>query len=120
MVAAQKNTKKRSAPSQSGPKPKKVHVEKPKSDKKRSRPITAPVVVEEAGSESEGDWEDDDDDSAEAIVDDEGHDGDAMEVDEPKQQDLRPKDPNGGLHASSTLFEMLIKLLRPSSGSRIT
>lgn len=96
MVAAQKNSKKRSASSQSGPKSKKAHVENPKSDKKRTRPITAPEVVEEAGSESEGDWEDFDNESGSAQRDDvDAQDGDAMDVDDPRQQDSRPKDPNG-------------------------
>ncbi|KAG6816173.1 hypothetical protein H0H87_008097 [Tephrocybe sp. NHM501043] len=50
--------KKRPAPSQAGPKPKKVQLEKPgKAEKKRSRPVTAPVTVE-VSADSDDDLED--------------------------------------------------------------
>ncbi|KAF8965483.1 armadillo-type protein [Flammula alnicola] len=91
MAASQKSNKKRSAPSQAGPKAKKAHLESTKTDKKRSRPITQPLVAEDAGSDSESgtdnigdevEFEDDDAEDAEP----------AMEVD--STPDQRPKDPN--------------------------
>jgi hypothetical protein len=53
MVATQKSQRKRPAASQAGPSPKKVHLDKEKSDKKRSRPITIPAI----GSDGEEDME---------------------------------------------------------------
>lgn len=58
--AVEKRGKKRSAPSQAGPKAKKVQVEKASATKvsekgkKRSRPITLPAVVDSADSSDEG------------------------------------------------------------------
>ena len=60
MVFTQKSNKKRPAPVQGGPKPKKLHVESGslKVDvKKRTRPVTQPLDARD--SESEEDLEDD-------------------------------------------------------------
>ena len=54
MAFAQKSSKKRSAPAQGGPKPKKIHVEGGSSKvdvKKRSRPITQPLDARDSDSE---------------------------------------------------------------------
>ena len=84
----QQQRKKRPAPSQSGPKTKKPHLEAAAVEpaaKKRSRPVTA--AVKESDSESS-------DDGSEAELDGEGveeeEQGDEMEVEETKV-----KDPNG-------------------------
>ncbi|KJA17660.1 hypothetical protein HYPSUDRAFT_191994 [Hypholoma sublateritium FD-334 SS-4] len=92
MAASQKTSKKRSATSQAGPKAKKVHVDSAKTDKKRSRPITQPLAVEDAASDSDGPSDDVDDEGlvCEEDVAEEGQD--AMEVDQ--KNDQRPKDPN--------------------------
>ncbi|KDR73166.1 hypothetical protein GALMADRAFT_251738 [Galerina marginata CBS 339.88] len=94
MAASNKTSKKRTAPTQAGPKAKKSHLESTKPDKKRSRPITQPIPDKEKESESESEAED-------AILDEEQVDEAAedYEVDEQKMEvdskpDQRPKDPN--------------------------
>ncbi len=54
MVAAQKNKQKTLGPISSWPKAKKAHVDSAKTDKKRSRPITQPLAVEDGASDSDG------------------------------------------------------------------
>ena len=106
MVASQKTSKKRSAPSQAGPKAKKAHVDSAKADKKRSRPITQPLAVEDGASDSDGPSDDIEDEGL-AADEDVVEDGeDAMEVDQ--KQDQRPKDPNGTAHISYKIFYCLI------------
>jgi hypothetical protein len=93
MAATQKSSKKRPAPTQSGPTPKKVHIAKPakgKDDKKRSRPVTLPVQEETSDSQEEefdefGGAEDD-------MRLDGGAGMDEMDVD---SSNALPKDPNG-------------------------
>ncbi|KAF7368915.1 ARM repeat-containing protein [Mycena venus] len=103
MVAATgKSTKKRPAVSQGGPKPKKVHVDKtaPKSDKKRSRPVTLPArEVRDASDSDEEDFEDD----AEALdeADEEMQDEFPMEVDE-APANKTPKDPAASRESHKT------------------
>ena len=91
MAASQKSGKKRAAPTQTGPKAKKVHLESTKSDKKRSRPITQAITQDNGSDSDQSDAEDvgNDVDEFEAVEEDEQ----AMQVDsKPEQQ---PKDPNG-------------------------
>lgn len=91
MAASQKSGKKRVAPTQTGPKAKKVHLESTKSDKKRSRPITQAITQDNGSDSDPSDVEDvgDDEDGFEVVEEDEQ----AMQVDsKPEQQ---PKDPNG-------------------------
>ena len=90
MVAGGKTSKKRAAPSQIGPKSKKVHSEKPptKDEKpsavKRSRPVTLPQTQ---GSDTSSD------EKAEHSSEEE----DAGSVGEDEEMlDIPPKDPNGG------------------------
>lgn len=98
MAASNKSTKKRSASSQAGPKPKKVQLEKPgKSEKKRSRPVTAPVVEEGSASDSEDGLNDIDDGEDKWIDEDETAD---VPMDEDVAESTpatpaQPKDPNG-------------------------
>lgn len=99
MAASQKTSKKRAAPSQAGPKAKKVHVED-KPDKKRSRPITQPLATEDAASDSDGPSDDVDDVVSEAEEDVADAGEDAMEVE--SKHDQRPKDPNGVFHVLCT------------------
>ncbi|KAH9475808.1 Pumilio homology domain family member 6 [Psilocybe cubensis] len=90
MAALQKTGKKRSAPSQSGPKSKKVHVENSKADKKRSQPVTRPVVTQDSESGTEEEL-----DEVEEPLEEDGlqeADDDQMQVD--TQVEQRPKDPN--------------------------
>ena len=104
MVITQKSSKKRPAPTQGGPKPKKLHVEAGKSkadNKRRSRPVTQPLDARDPDSESDEDLEEDDID-VEEDVDHEKEDGKDGDGDEsPMQVDSRideykiPKDPNG-------------------------
>ena len=77
MVASQKTSKKRSAPSQAGPKAKKAHVDSAKADKKRSRPITQPLAVEDGASDSDGPSDDIEDEglAADEDVVEDGEDG---------------------------------------------
>lgn len=97
MAAAQKSNKKRPATSQSGPTPKKAHLEKAKSEKKRSRPITLPVREAASASDSEGDQDDLDVGAEDDWVDEDDAAGDAMDEDTPAApiSNLPPKDPNG-------------------------
>ena len=92
MAAVIKSTKKRLAPSQAGPTPKKAHLAKhlkppavlPKKDKSRSRPITLPL---QESTESESDLEDDD-----HIIEEADVESDAIAID----SNYPPaKDPNG-------------------------
>jgi hypothetical protein len=99
MAATQKISKKRSAASQSGPSPKKAHLQKPSKSpsSKRSHPVTLPEKnnvdsnseEEEDESESENEGEDVMDSEGADVVDEEEPGGNAMQV------DARPKDPNG-------------------------
>jgi pumilio family protein 6 len=115
MVAASKSTKKRPAVSQGGPKPKKVHVEKPaKSDKKRSRPVTLPARDVQSASDSEA--EDDEEEQVDAMDEAEEMEQDEypMEVtDAPQKQ----KDPAGPYSAPQAIARALIL---PLSGPRVT
>ena len=90
MAAGGRSSKKRVAPSQIGPEPKKVHSEKPptKDEKsrtvKRGRPVTLPQTLDSDTSSDE---------EAESLsedVDVELSDGDEEMIDVPA------KDPNGG------------------------
>jgi len=104
MVFTKKSSKKRPAPSQDGPKSKKLHLENGNSkadNKKRSRPVTQPLDSRDPDSESQEDVEDD--------IDVEDEDGDlddheekneeenesAMQVDSRTDEYKMPKDPNG-------------------------
>lgn len=107
MAALQNSSKKRSAPSQSGPKSKKVHLEKSKPDKKRSQPITRPA--QDSESENDSDLEDDGESPIEEVPLDE----DAMEVDTVNKP---LKDPNGEL---IYVKEILLNQLDLNSLSRI-
>lgn len=104
MAATQKSSKKRPAPTQSGPTPKKLHLAKSSKDKdifvgkKRSRPITLPVQEENSEDEDEfGGLGGAEDDLAfgEEVIDDEM----AME-----SSIALPKDPNG---LSAVLLSLL-------------
>ena len=98
MAATQKSSKKRSAPTQSGPTPKKAHLAKPAKGKepaavkKRSRPITLPVQEENSESD-EGEFEGfgGGEDEEYIGLDDEVR-RDEMDVD---SSNAPPKDPNG-------------------------
>ena len=106
MVFTQKSSKKRSAPAQGGPKPKKIHVESGSSKadvKKRSRPVTQPLDARDSESE------DDDIDVEEDELDDhEEQEGDesAMQVD--SKTDV-PKDPSSNPKKKVTLFLTAIR-----------
>ena len=108
MPGTTKASKKRQAPSQAGPKSKKIQLEKPvKPEKRRTRPITAPIAAEPEDSDSledlddldakHGDeWLDDNDDN------DRGNDQGVMDEDSPPDSGfLKPKDPNGELRISA-------------------
>ena len=95
MVFTQKSSKKRSAPAQGGPKPKKLHVESGSSKpdvKKRSRPITQPLNAQDSESEEglEEDIDVEDDDDHEEQEGDES----AMQVDSRTDEQNIPKDPS--------------------------
>lgn len=80
--AADKRSKKRSAPSQTGPKGKKVQLDVPESKgKKRSQPVTRPV-------ETSGDSDDEEDEGFEEVDVDEA-------VEETGESSQAVKDPNG-------------------------
>lgn len=97
MAPRQISSKKRPAPSQTGPKAKKAHIEKPlkTTEKRRSRPITAPV---KSTSDSEADEEDWEDEGGEGGDNDEANENAVIEDDpgeiEPAAP-IIPKDPNG-------------------------
>lgn len=84
-----KNTKKRPAPSQQGPKSKKAHVEKNEQSndksKKRSKPVTAPIQKDSDVSSEEED----------ELVGEDGVDLEEAEEMEVDSQPQVPKDPNG-------------------------
>jgi len=93
MVFTSKSSKKRPAPAQGGPKPKKHHAESGslKADvKKRSRPITQPLDARDSESE-----EDDIDGEEDNLDDHEEPEGDesAMQVDSRTDEHI-PKDPS--------------------------
>lgn len=91
MTAGGKTSKKRAAPSQIGPKPKKIHSEKPpaKDEKprvvKRSRPVTLPQTHDSDAS------------SDEEVESSSGEDADEDE----EMPDVPTKDPNGGYQVRS-------------------
>jgi pumilio family protein 6 len=93
MAAGGRTSKKRVAPSQIGPKSKKVHSEKPQTKDakpsvvKRGRPVTLPQTHHsDASSDEEGE--------------DSSEEGDAEPADEDEEMlDLPTKDPNGGCKA---------------------
>ena len=95
MAASQKSGKKRAAPSQNGPKPKKAHLESTKPDKKRSRPITQAITQDNGSDSDQSDGDDLGDDGDESVdeLEVEEEDEQAMQVD--SMPDQRPKDPNG-------------------------
>ncbi|KAJ7916192.1 armadillo-type protein [Mycena leptocephala] len=106
MVAASKSTKKRPAVSQGGPKPKKVHVEKPaKSDKKRSRPVTLPARDVQSATDSEA--EDDEEDQV-----------DAMDEAEEMEQDEYPMEVTDAPQNKRTQLAIARALILPLSGPR--
>ncbi|KAF9479209.1 ARM repeat-containing protein [Pholiota conissans] len=112
MVALQKS-KKRAAPSQAGPKPKKTHLESAKTDKKRSRPITQPLAAEDAGSDSEGGSDDLDD---EPMLEEEADEADeAMDID--VKPDQRPRDPNAAResHKAQKVLQEQRRAAKPHS-----
>lgn len=83
-MAAAKNSKKRSAPSNSDPARKKAHIDKSATqslpDKKvhRKMPVTGTRTVEETESDDEGEWED---------IDGEGGDYEEVEGEEAEFED---------------------------------
>ncbi|KAG6889216.1 hypothetical protein C0992_006026 [Termitomyces sp. T32_za158] len=89
--------KKRQAHTQTGPKPKKVQLEKPAiAEKQRSRPVTAPVSVAAASGESDDEFDDLEGDNDEFMdmdnVGDEPMDEDTSDTAPTKP--IQPKDPN--------------------------
>ena len=106
MVFTQKSGKKRPAPAQGGPKPKKLHVESGSSKadvKKRSRPVTQPLDARD--SESEEDLEDDID-VEEHELDNHEEQGDesSMQVDSRTDERNIPKDPSSNPKKKVTSF----------------
>jgi hypothetical protein len=101
MPGTTKAGKKRPAPSQAGPKPKKIQLVKPlKPEGKRSQPITAPAVPSDAeDSDSLGDLDNSDLERDEWIDEEKGFGDDeeyAMDEDSPLDPGLaKSKDPNG-------------------------
>jgi pumilio family protein 6 len=95
MAASQKAGKKRTAPAQTGPKAKKVHLESTKSDKKRSRPITQAITQDNGSDSDQSDVEEVENDGDEFVDEFEAAEEDeqAMQVDSAPEQ--QPKDPNG-------------------------
>ena len=122
MATAQKVSKKRPAPTQAGPTPKKAHLTKSASkqqvkttaDKKRSRPVTLPIQ-EDNGSASE---------SEEAFDDLEGGE-DNLELDEVLERDemdmgesnAPPKDPNAAResHKAQRALQATRRAQKPNS-----
>ena len=107
MVFTQKSSKKRPAPAQGGPKPKKLHVESggSKADvKKRSRPVTQPLDARD--SESEEGLEDDVDVEEDEFDDHEEQEGDesAMQVDSKTDEHNVPKDSSSNPKKKVTSF----------------
>ncbi|KAG5719378.1 Pumilio like proteiny domain family member [Termitomyces sp. T112] len=89
--------KKRQAPTQTGPKPKKVQLEKPaKAEKKRSQPVTAPAPTADSSAESDDDFEGFEGDDDEFVdmdnVDDKILDKNIPDAAPPKP--IQAKDPN--------------------------
>ncbi|TFK32301.1 armadillo-type protein [Crucibulum laeve] len=124
MVPVQRTTKKRPATSQAGPKPKKSHIEKSgNADKKRSRPVTAPVQ-EASGSDSEEILDDlevmdgrDDEWTDEEAIDEFAMDEDAP-VEESKQpSNAPPKDPNAAResHKAQKILQDQRRAAKPHS-----
>lgn len=114
---APKTILKRKANAHAPPKAKKVQLDQPKAssktEKRRSRPVTALAPPEASGTESE-----DEEEVFEGAVDDDEGDwedeDDAMDQDEPRQSNTQdeagqsnkpPKDPNG---ASRLLFYWMV------------
>ena len=93
MAAGSKTSKKRAAPSQIGPKSKKIHSEKPptKDEKpnavKRGRPVTLPQTH---GSDTSSDEE------AENSSEDEREEDAKLMSEDAEVLDVPTKDPNGG------------------------
>lgn len=112
MVFTQKSSKKRSAPAQGGPKPKKLHVESGSSKadvKKRSRPVTQPLNARD--SESEEDLEDDMDVEEDDLDDHEEQEGDesAMQVDSRTDEQNIPKDRSSNPKKKVTSFTTAVR-----------
>jgi hypothetical protein len=106
MVFTQKssNYKKRPAPAQGGPKPKKIHVESGSSKadvKKRSRPVTQPLDARDSDSE-----EGDDIDVEEDELDDHEEQGDesAMQMDTRTDEHNISKEPSSNAKKKVTSF----------------
>lgn len=104
--------KKRPAPAQGGPKPKKLHVENGSSKadvKKRSRPITQPLDVQD--SESEKGLEDDIDVEEDELDDHEEQEGDeyAMQVDSRTDEHNIPKDLSSNPKKKVTSFLIAVR-----------
>ena len=106
MVLTQKSSKKRPAPTQGGPKPKKLHAESGSSKadvKKRSRPVTQPLDARDSESEDDDiDVEEDELDDHEEQEEEES----AMQVD--SKTDI-PKDPSSNPKKKVTLFLTAIR-----------
>ena len=103
MVFTQKSSKKRSAPAQGGPKPKKIHVESGSSKadvKKRSRPVTQPLDTRDSESEDE-----DIDGEEDELDDHEEQEGDESAM----QVDSKTKDPSSNPKKKVTLFLTAIR-----------
>ena len=95
MAASQKSGKKRAAPTQTGPKAKKVHLESTKSDKKRSRPITQAITQDNGSDSDQSDVEDVGDDEDEFFDEFETVDEDEQDMKLDSMPEQQPKDPNG-------------------------
>lgn len=95
-MVAQKNNRKRPAPSKLESKPKRRSAEPESAEKKRSRPVTHTfLIVEESDSDDV-----DEDENVDVAADDEPLiDDDAMEV---EAETNPPKDPNGTLLSQYT------------------
>ena len=112
MAFTQKSSKKRPAPGQGGPKPKKLHVESgtSKADvKKRSRPVTRPLDA--LDSESEEGLEDDIDVEEDELDDREEQEGDesSMQVDSRADKHNKPKDPSSNSKKKVISFLIAIR-----------
>jgi pumilio homology domain family member 6 len=113
MVFTQKSSKKRPAPAQGGPKPKKLHVESGSLKahvKKRSRPVTLPLDARDSESEDDIDVEEDELDHHEEQEGDES----AMQVDPRTDEHNIPKDPSSNPKKKvASFFTAICEFLKP-------
>ena len=106
MVFIQKSSKKRPAPAQGGPNPKKIHVEggSSKADvKKRSRPVTQPLDARDSESE-DGLEEDIDVEDELGDHEEQKEDESAMQVDSRTDKHNIRKDPSSNPKKKVTSF----------------